>query len=171
MYLGYFYGRFGCVLRIRRLRSGRYCWWIFITKTGYTRQFKITLIVIEIKFSTQDDLTDVCTRWKFHRSVLLMYVGQCKLGDRRVSARRPPVIEVCDGLWCMTCGRYWGVNMPGFAIKYWTLAALGGWPPVRGKIQCKCVGAKELWPLLPGGRWWEGPFKRGTTVYINIFGA
>ena len=48
------------------------------------------------------------------------------------------------------------------------LAASRWWPPVRGHLLGKHVNAQRKWPLMPGGRPSEGPFKRGSTVFEKI---
>ena len=40
------------------------------------------------------------------------------------------------------------------------LAMSRGWPPMRGHLLGEYVNAQRNWPLMPGGRLSEGPFKR-----------
>ena len=40
---------------------------------------------------------------------------------------------------------------------------------MRGHLLGEHVNAQRNWPLMPGGRPSEGPFKRGSTVYISQY--
>ena len=53
---------------------------------------------------------------------------------------------------------YIGVNYNIGTLKMWPLAALEGWPLVRGRYREKNVRAFILWPHKRGDRWRGWPY-------------